>query len=277
MRKLLTAFCACLLLLSCTVTAFAAEAENTTVDVKAQYVDNTPWNAVLPGDDGTASVTLSDGTSLTVSGIQNTDRQLVVEPVTEKEPLDWLNSLLNSKLNDRTVLHIFFLDENGTAHSADGITVTVTTAKTLTDAAVYSVSSDGNANSCAGVLGDNRLTFTTDGNAFYAYGSKLTSKPDTPDDPNTPDTPDDPNTPDTPDTPDDPNTPDTPDTPDNPNTPDTPDEPNTPNTPDTPGSPQTGNNSQLDLWLALLTVSGTTLLVVTVIGAKKASGQIVNK
>lgn len=35
------------------------------------YVENTPWSAVSPDEDGTAAVTLPDGTSLTVSGIQN--------------------------------------------------------------------------------------------------------------------------------------------------------------------------------------------------------------
>ena len=178
MRKLLTTFCVCLLLLSCTATAFAAESEDTSVDVKAMYVENTPWSAVSPDEDGTAAVTLPDGTSLTVSGIQNVGWQLVIEPVTEKEPLDWLNSLLSGKLNDRTALHIFFLDENGTVHSADGVTVTVSAETAPTD--VYSVSPDGSAKKRTGTLDGKRLTFTTDGSPFYVYGSRPTPQPDTP-------------------------------------------------------------------------------------------------
>lgn len=55
MRKLLTTFCVCLLLLSCAATTFAAESEDTSVDVKAMYVENTPWSAVSPDEDGTAN------------------------------------------------------------------------------------------------------------------------------------------------------------------------------------------------------------------------------
>lgn len=183
MRKLLTTFCVCLLLLSCAATAFAAESGDTPVDVKAMYVENTPWSAVSPEEDGTAAVTLPDGTSLTVSGIQNTRWQLVIEPVTEKEPLDWLNSLLGGKLNDRTALHIFFLDENGTAHSADGVTVTVSAEKAPTD--VYSVSPDGSAKKCTGTPDGKRLTFTTNGSPFYVYGTLPHSGAYTPDTPQT--------------------------------------------------------------------------------------------
>lgn len=183
MRKLLTTFCVCLLLLSCAVTAFAAESEDTSVDVKARYVESTPWSAVSPDEDGTAAVTLPDGTSLTVSGIQNVGWQLVIEPVTEKEPLDWLDSLLGGKLNDRTALHIFFLDENGTAHSTDGVTVTVQAPPA--GASAYAVASDGTVTDQTGKVGAGSLTFTTNGSPFYVYGSRPHSGADTPDTPQT--------------------------------------------------------------------------------------------
>lgn len=180
MRKVLTSFCICLLLLFCPITAFAATSENTSVDVKAQYIDNTQWDAVSPNKDGTAAITLSDGTKLTISDIKNTDWQLVVELVTEKEPLDWLDTLLNGKLNDRTALHIFFLDENGTVHTADDVTVTIETEKVQSNSSVYSVSSDGSTRNCEGVLDGKRITFTTNGSEFYVYGSRLNPLSDSP-------------------------------------------------------------------------------------------------
>lgn len=183
MRKLLTTFCVCLLLLSCTATTFAAESEDTSVDVKAMYVDSTPWSAVSPDEDGTAAVTLPGGTSLTVSGIQNVGWLLVIEPVTEKEPLDWLNSLLGGKLNDRTALHIFFLDENGTAHSADGVTVTVQAPPAR--ASAYAVASNGTVTDQTGKAGAGSLSFTTNGSPFYVYGSRPHSGAYTPDTPQT--------------------------------------------------------------------------------------------
>lgn len=213
MRKLLTTFCVCLLLFSCTVTVCAAELGETAADVKAKYVDNTPWNAVSPGEDGTAAITLPDDTSLTVSGIQNTGWQLVIEPVTEKEPLDWLNSLLGGKLNDRTALHIFFLDENGTVHRADGVIVTVQNPPGR--ALAYAIASDGTVKDQTGKVSAGSLSFTTNGSPFYVYGSQPHSGADAPD------------------------------------------------------APKTGDNNHLALWLTMLTVSGATLLVVCMIGAKK--------
>ena len=183
MRKLLTTFCVCLLLLSCAATAFAAESEDTSVDVKAMYVENTPWSAVSPDEDGTAAVTLPGGTSLTVSGIQNVGWQLVIEPVTEKEPLDWLDSLLGGKLNDRTALHIFFLDESGTAHSADGVTVTVQAPPAR--ASAYAVASNGTVTDQTGKAGADSLSFTTNGSPFYVYGTLPHSGAYTPDTPQT--------------------------------------------------------------------------------------------
>lgn len=214
MRKLLTTFCVCLLLFSCTVTVCAAELGETAADVKAKYVDNTPWNAVSPGEDGTAAITLPDDTSLTVSGIQNTGWQLVIEPVTEKEPLDWLNSLLGGKLNDRTALHIFFLDENGTVHRADGVIVTVQNPPGR--ASAYAVASNGTVTDQTGKVSADSLSFTTNGSPFYVYGSRPHSDADAPD------------------------------------------------------APKTGNNTHLAFWLTLLAASGTTFLVVCVIGAKKS-------
>lgn len=66
--------------------------------------------------------------------------------------------------------------------------------------------------------------------------------------------------------------PDTPDTPDTPDMPDTPDTPDTPNTPDKPSEqpPQTGDNSKIELWIALACVSMVSLLIL-VLSKKRLS------
>lgn len=208
LKKVITAMSAVVLVLSCRMTAFAAE-ENLNTDTKqkdigvyVKYVDNTVWNTVPTDEDGDGSATLPDGTEIEISNADKTKGQLVIDPITDKEALDWVNSVTDGKVKAPQAFHIYYLYDNGNMTNADGVSVTIKPGNTLQNPVVYSLKSDGSLSLLSADVKNGTVTFTTDGSPYYVLGE-------------------------------------------------------TPSDPDTP--PKTGDNSYMELWIALLAVSGMVL------------------
>ena len=114
MRKM-TSFLALVLALSIPSGAYAAEAKlddnNTTANgnVYAVYTEDVPWNSVPVDDDGNAVIDFPDGTSVKIENADK-DKNLVVDQVTEKEALDWLNSVMGKKSENTVAFHIYYID-----------------------------------------------------------------------------------------------------------------------------------------------------------------------
>ena len=177
MKRIMTWLLTMIVILSASVTAFAAEQDDETqqtsnVDVYAKYVNNTEWNVVPVDASGNGSTTLSDGTQITVSGAILSGWQLAIDPITEKDALDWIGDILNGKAKDLSPLHIYFIDASGNIKTADSVTVTVKLRSKLTDPAAYSLASEGKTAGLTVTAKDGSLTFTTDGSPYYVLGEK---------------------------------------------------------------------------------------------------------
>lgn len=178
MKRIMTWLLTMIVILSASVTAFAAEQDDETqqtsnVDVYAKYVNNTEWNVVPVDASGNGSITLSDGTPITVSGAILSGWQLAIDPITEKEAVDWIGGVLDGKAKDLSPLHIYFINASGNIKAADGVTVTIKLPKKLTDPAAYSLTGEGNASGLTVSMEDGSLTFTTDGSPYYVLGEKV--------------------------------------------------------------------------------------------------------
>ena len=188
MKRTLSFLLTVILTLFCSVTAFAAEPDDETkqtshVDVYAKYVNNTEWNVVPVDASGNGSTTLSDGTQITVSGAAQSGWQLAIDPITEKDALDWTGGVLDGKAKDLLPLHIYFIDGIGNTKTADGVTVTVKQPEKLTDHAAYSLTGEGNASGLTVSIEDGSLTFTTDGSPYYVLGEKVSGETSSPSEP----------------------------------------------------------------------------------------------
>lgn len=178
MKRIMTWLLTMIVILSASVTAFAAEPDDETqptsnVDVYAKYVNNTEWNVVPVDASGNGSTTLSDGTQINVSGAAQSGWQLAIDPITEKEAVDWIGGVLDGKAKDLSPLHIYFINASGNIKAADGVTVTIKLPKKLTDPAAYSLTGEGNASGLTVSMEDGSLTFTTDGSPYYVLGEKV--------------------------------------------------------------------------------------------------------
>ena len=178
MKRIMTWLLTMIVILSASVTAFAAEQDDETqqtsnVDVYAKYVNNTEWNVVPVDASGNGSTTLSDGTQINVSGATQSGWQLAIDPITEKEAVDWIGGVLDGKAKDLSPLHIYFINASGNIKAADGVTVTIKLPKKLTDPAAYSLTGEGNASGLTVSMEDGSLTFTTDGSPYYVLGEKV--------------------------------------------------------------------------------------------------------
>ena len=177
MKRIMTWLLTMIVILSASVTAFAAEQDDETqptsnVDVYAKYVNNTEWNVVPVDAIGNGSTTLSDGTQINVSSATQSGWQLAIDPITEKEAVDWIGGVLDGKAKDLSPLHIYFINASGNIKAADGVTVTIKLPKKLTDPAAYSLTGEGNASGLTVSMEDGSLTFTTDGSPYYVLGEK---------------------------------------------------------------------------------------------------------
>lgn len=178
LKKVITAMSAAVLVLSCGMTAFAAEAnlntdtEQKDIGVYVKYVDNTVWNTVPTDEDGEGSATLPDGTEIEISDADKTKGQLVIDPITDKEALDWINSVTDGKVKAPQAFHIYYLDNNGNLINADGISVSMKPENTLQNPVVYSLKSDGSMELLSADVKNGTITFTTDGSPYYVLGEK---------------------------------------------------------------------------------------------------------
>ena len=172
MKKIMTWLLTMIVILSASVTAFAAEPDDETIDVYAKYVNHTEWNIVPVDAAGNGSTTLSDGTQITVGGAARSGWQLVIDQITEKDALDWIGDVLDGKAKDLSPLHIYFIDASGNIKTADSVTVTGKLRSKLTDPAAYSLTSEGMTAGLTVTAKDGSLTFTTDGSPYYVLGEK---------------------------------------------------------------------------------------------------------
>ena len=183
MKKIMTWLLTMIVILSASVTAFAAEPDDETIDVYAKYVNHTEWNIVPVDAAGNGSTTLSDGTQITVGGAARSGWQLVIDQITEKDALDWIGDVLDGKAKDLSPLHIYFIDASGNIKAADGVTVTIKQPEKLTDFAAYSLTGEGNVSGLTISVEDGSLTFTTDGSPYYVLGEKVSGETSSPSEP----------------------------------------------------------------------------------------------
>lgn len=170
--KKLTSFLALVLALSIPSGVYAAEAKlddnNTTANgnVYAVYTEDVPWNSVPVDNDGNAVIDFPDGTSVKIENA-DTDKNLVVDQVTDKEALDWLNSVMGKKSENTVAFHIYYIDGDSILPS-NGIKVTINTDKDQ----AHSVKADGTVSSLKCEESDAEISFVTDDALYYVLGKK---------------------------------------------------------------------------------------------------------
>ena len=185
LKKVITAMSAAVLVLSCGMTAFAAEAnlntdtEQKDIGVYVKYVDNTVWNTVPTDEDGEGSATLPDGTEIEISDADKTKGQLVIDPITDKEALDWVNSVTDGKVSSPQAFHIYYLDSNSNITNADGISVSIKLKDTPKKPVVCALNTDGRTELLSADMKDGTITFTVIDSPYYVLG-------ETPSDPSAP-------------------------------------------------------------------------------------------
>ena len=180
--KKMTSFLALVLALSIPSGAYAAEAklddnnnfvidnyDDVYLDLKLENIEESkdvPWNSVPVDDDGNAVIDFPDGTSVKIENADK-DKNLVVDQVTEKEALDWLNSVMGKKSENTVAFHIYYIDGDSIL-PANGIKVTINIDKDQ----VNSVKADGTVSSLKCEESDAEISFVTDDAPFHVLGTK---------------------------------------------------------------------------------------------------------
>lgn len=147
------------------------------IDVYVRYEDNTPWNVVSTDENGNGTLTLSDGTEITVKGADKTKGKLVVDPITEKEAVEWLSFVSSGKVTDARLFHIYYLDSENNMLSADGVTVTIKFKSVPKSLEACTVNTKGTVKTLSSKVENNGITFTADSNPYYVFGEKVETAP----------------------------------------------------------------------------------------------------
>ena len=181
MKKLTTILIAIMLLLSCSMTAFAAEdhldESKTQTDIgvyaKTEYSIEGVHSA--PIADGEAVVVTDDGTTVTVEDAPEGAMRLVVIPVpeTETEAWEWIESCLRDKADPVHTFNIYFEDEYGNRRAAEGAVITIDGLHCDSIPVVCSLDTDGTVLMLASSSAQSAVTFTTDGSPYYVMANGL--------------------------------------------------------------------------------------------------------
>lgn len=108
-------------------------AESTQHDVYAKYVESDPLCGRSPIKRGTATVSLSDGTVITVSGIPSDNYVLHVKAITEESAMQWFSQCLSGKANVLYPFDIYLLDGEDRVVLSDEIDLQISFSKKICD------------------------------------------------------------------------------------------------------------------------------------------------
>ena len=179
MKKLITGLLTLVLILSCGMTAFAAEVtedggtQEIGVYAKAEY--NVKGSHPAPIEDGKADVTTDDGTTVSVTGAPEGSLTLMVVPVpeTEKEAWKWIEDSLKGKADPVHTFDIHFLDQDGNRIDADGAVVTINCPHCEGVPVVCSLDTDGTVHVLTASAQGKSVSFTTGGSTYYIMAQEL--------------------------------------------------------------------------------------------------------
>ena len=166
MRKLISLSLAVVLLLSCTVTAFAVEDDPVEIGVYAKTECSIEGEYTAPIENGSASVTTPDGT-VSVTNTPTDAVTLVVIPM-EDEALTWIAGCVED--NAVAAYDIHFRDAQGNRINANGAKVSI--AVSGTKLSVSSVTTSGADQTLTSEVAGGEVSFTTDGSHYYVIAGK---------------------------------------------------------------------------------------------------------
>lgn len=263
-------FCALIMLYTTPLYAFAGttslHTDNSKADigVYVKFKDNTNRNHISIDENGNGSLTLPDGTQIEINGADENNMRLMVDPITEKNAIEWLCGTIPSDSENTTAYHIYYIDAKGNTVPADGVTVTLTPKVKNTNIICYSVNPDSETKNISFKIENNAITFTVNGDPYYAIVEK-TDSASTSNNTTAPDitATDEGNADTVTEKSDGDNT-------DNAVTPSTDINSQTDKTDSNGIAPQTGD-SGITLWIILLTISGLALLCIIIYGKKSKS------
>lgn len=178
MRKWLTIILTILLVLSCGVPVFAVDISDKaeiTVNAKAEYNIEGEYPADL--EDGGATVTVDGDITITVTNAPKGAVRLIVIPIpnSEKEAWSWITACLKDKGTPIHTFDIYFADESGNRINADGAVVTIDCPHCTAKPMVCSLTTDGKVNELSNNARSVSVTFTTDGSPYYVMAEKASA------------------------------------------------------------------------------------------------------
>lgn len=137
------------------------------------YLDD-PETVTIPAENGSAAVTLEDGTKITVTGITEDGLWLVVRPIMDSELMAWFEKCVAPYGTHIYPMDIYFVDSRGVRTEITGtITVTVETLKDYAEPIVCYVAPDGAVTVMSSSVDGNKITFQTNHNSYYVLAEKV--------------------------------------------------------------------------------------------------------
>lgn len=139
-----------------------------------------PETVTSPMENGSATVTLADGTTITVTGSTEEGLWLVVRPVTDPALLGWFEQNLASYGTKLYPMDIYFVDHRGVHTEIAGtIMVTVETPEDYTEPVICYVPLEGSVTVMDSHAEGNRIAFQTGQNGYYILAEKSAGETNT--------------------------------------------------------------------------------------------------
>lgn len=164
------ALCAALLC----VPALASQPDPVEIPVTVRYIRDVEW-VDTPVTDGSATVDLGDGVTVTVDGVDQAEVYLVVYPIPREDAQAWawLEECMEGYGTQLYPVELYFVDGDGHRVEVDApFTVTIQAAQEYTNPVAFAVDTQGAVTDLGGTAQGNGVTFTATGSGYYVLAQR---------------------------------------------------------------------------------------------------------
>lgn len=155
--------------------ALANQPNPVEIPVTARYVRDMAW-VEAPVTDGSATVDLGDGVTVTVDGVDQAEVYLVVYPIPREDAQAWawLEECMEGYGAQLYPVELYFVDGDGHRVEVDtSFTVTIQGAQEYTNPGAFAVDTQGPVTDLGGTAQGNGVTFTATGSGYYVLAQRL--------------------------------------------------------------------------------------------------------
>lgn len=179
MKRLFAALLALILILSLSITAFAAE-DDVQIHVYAKATRDVDGEYISKIKNGSATLTIENGTTIHITGADAHIKYVVIIPIPDDDTQaqSWITDCTAEIGVPIQSYCIYLVDSEGNRENANGVTVSISCMDSFTSLVVCTLATNGNCSVMDSSMENDDITFVTNGSLYYILAEGSDSETD---------------------------------------------------------------------------------------------------